>query len=184
LRKNYQIEIQWTAFPLHPDTPEEGLSLERLFQGRMVNIPELKARLKRVAESEGLSFGDRKMTYNSRLAQELAKWAERQGMGEPFHMAAFHAYFVDGTNIAKIPNLVNIAMSLGLPAKEAQEVLETRAFRSAVDSDWARSRENGITAVPTFMMRGMSVVGAQPYEVLERFMETNGVTRQRAAKVD
>ena len=40
------------------------------------------ARLKQVAEELGLTLGKRKKTYNSRLAQELAKWAESKGRGD------------------------------------------------------------------------------------------------------
>lgn len=175
MQKKHEIEIQWTAFPLHPDTPEEGLTLEKLFEGRMVNIPEIMDRLKRVADAEGLPLGQRTMTFNSRLAQELGKWAESKGKGELFHMEAFRVYFVDGVNIAKIPNLVDMAVSVGLPGKEAQEVLETRALRESVDSDWSRSREKGVTAVPTFRMNGRNLVGAQPYEVLEKFVIENRI---------
>ncbi len=90
-------------------------------------------------------------------------------------MEAFRVYFVDGVNIAKIPNLVDMAISVGLPGKEAQEVLETRALRESVDSDWSRSREKGVTAVPTFRMNGRNLVGAQPYEVLEKFVIENRI---------
>jgi len=109
-------------------------------------------------------------TYNSRLAQELGKWAESEEKGEPFHKAVFHAYFVDGINIAEISNLVKLAVSVGLSGREAQTVLEKRIFRDSVDSDWARSREMGITAVPTFMMKRKAVVGAQTYGLLEQFL--------------
>jgi hypothetical protein len=36
----------------------------------------MMASLKRAADKEGLPLGERKKTYNSRLAQELGKWAE------------------------------------------------------------------------------------------------------------
>ncbi len=62
--------------------------------------------LRITAEELGLPFGPRNKTYNSRLAQELGLWAEDQGKGEPFHMAAFHAYFADGLNLAKMPVLL------------------------------------------------------------------------------
>ena len=178
MRKNYEIEIQWTAFPLHPDTPEDGLALEELYQGRDIKIEEMMARLKMVADQEGLPLGRREKTYNSRLAQELGKWAESQGRGDEFHDAAFRAYFVDGKNIAKIPELFDLAVSLGLPGEEAQKVLETRAFKEAVDSDWSRSRSMGVTAVPTFVINQQAVVGAQPYEVLEKFMEANNIKKR------
>ncbi len=178
LRKNYEIEIRWTAFPLHPETPEDGLTLEELFAGRSVDIGKVMSRLKQVAHELGLPLGERKKTYNSRLAQELAKWAESKGKGDQFHEAVFRAYFVDGKNIGKAEEMVLLAKSVGLPDKEARRVLESRAFREAVDSDWSRAHAMGITAVPTFVIDQQAVVGAQPYEVLEQFLKTNHVKKR------
>ena len=143
-----------------------------------MDIPSMLDRLKRVAEDLGLPWGTRKMTYNSRLAQELGKWAEEKGRGDEFHDAVFRAYFVGGKNIGKKAVLVELAKKVGLPGKEAGEVLESRAFREAVDADWKLCMEMGITAVPTFMIDHQSAVGAQPYEVLEQFLENNGVEKR------
>ena len=178
MRENYEIDIRWTAFPLHPNTPEEGLTLEELFAGRFIDIGVVMAGLKKVADEEGLPFGERDMTYNSRLAQELGKWAESQGMGEPFHNAVFQAYFVEGRNIGKIQELVDVARSVGLSGEEAEQVLETRDFKAAVDSDWSRARGLGVTAVPTFLLDQRFVVGAQPYEVLEQLLTVSGIKRR------
>lgn len=144
----------------------------------MVNIEEVRARLKREADKLGLPFGERTKTYNSRLAQELGKWAEANGKGDAFHDAVFRAYFVDGRNIGKPAVLTEIAEGLGLPAEEARDVLENRRFRPAVDSDWALARTLGITAVPTFVFGGSFLVGAQPYEKLERLMIANQAPRR------
>jgi predicted DsbA family dithiol-disulfide isomerase len=178
LRQEYDIELRWTAFPLHPETPQEGRTLEALFEGRGINVEEVLSRLKRAAREAGLPFGDRKMTFNSRLAQELGKWAESKGKGSEYHNAAFRAYFVDGTNIGRPQELIDIAASVSLSAEEAAETLRTRSFREAVDRDWARSRAMGIRAVPTFVLKGQSLVGAQPYESLVRFVEISGVGRR------
>ena len=151
---------------MHPETSEEGLLLEDLFAGRAIDIPQMLRRMKAVAAEEGLPFGDRKKTFNSRRAQELAKWAESKGRGDAFHYAVFRAYFADGKNIAKTDNLIELAEALDLSGKEAQEVLKTSAFREAVDQDWMRSRRLRVTAVPTFFCDQQSVVGAQPYAVL------------------
>ncbi|MBU1015242.1 hypothetical protein KKI17_02290 [Patescibacteria group bacterium] len=40
-----------------------------------------------------------------------------------------------------------------------------------LDADWQRSREHGVTAVPTFSMGGRNLVGAQSYAVLEKFVQ-------------
>jgi predicted DsbA family dithiol-disulfide isomerase len=123
-------------------------------------------------------MGERTKTYNSRLAQELAKWAESQGKGDQFHEALFRAYYVDNKNIGKVEELVGLAMSIGLPEKEARSVLESRTYGEAVDADWSRSHALGVTGVPTFVIKDWRVVGAQPYEVLEQFLITNGARKR------
>ena len=180
LRENYDIEVRWTAFPLHPETPEDGLTIEELFRGRSIDLDAVKAHLKQVADELGLPLADREKTYNSRLAQELAKWAEMKGKGNAFHEAVFRAFFAEGKNIGNMDELIDIAKSVGLPEKEARPVLESRKFREAVDADWSRSHELGITAVPTFVVGRRAVVGAQPYEVLEQFLKTCGVKEREA----
>jgi hypothetical protein len=30
LQKEFDIQVRWIAFPLHPETPDEGLTLEEL----------------------------------------------------------------------------------------------------------------------------------------------------------
>ena len=149
--------------------------MEDLFSGRNIDIPQMLARLKQVAREVGLPFGDRKMTYNSRLAQEMGKWAEQQGKGDAFHDAAFRAYFADSRNIADINILTDLAASVGLDAKEANAMLAARPFRAAVDTDWTRAYESGVTAVPTFLFNGQTLVGAQPYNALASFMLQNNV---------
>ena len=167
LKKEHGVEVKMVHFPLHPETPAEGRSLEDLFAGRGYDIASMQAQMRARMAAEGLPYGDRKMTYNSRLAQELAKWAETQAGGEAIHAALFRAYFVDGRNIGDAEVLVQIAESVGLPGDKAREVLETRSFKAAVDADWQKSRAYGVTGVPTYVAGKRGVVGAQPYEVLE-----------------
>ncbi len=161
------MQVKWVHFPLHPDTPQEGKSLAELFAGRGYDIDKMQAQMRARMAAEGLPYGERKMTFNSRLAQELGKWADTQPGGEAIHDALFKAYFVDGLNIGDPDVLVEIAQSLGLPGDEAREVIEKRSFKAAIDADWDKSRSYGITGVPTFVAGGRGVVGAQPYEALE-----------------
>ena len=141
LRAAYQIGVKYTHFPLHPDTPEEGLTLEQLFAGRDIDIPAAKTRMVRQMADESLDYGDRTMTYNSRALADT---------------------------------LVKIAEQVGLHIDEAREVLDSRRFKEAVDADWQRSSELGVTGVPTFVAGGRVVVGAQPYEELENLVISAG----------
>lgn len=173
------MEIRWIAFPLHPETPPEGRDLEDLFRGRDIDIGAVLGRLQRVAADLGLPFGNRPRTYNSRMAQELGKWAEAQGLGHAFHLAAFKAYFADGLNIHQTDILAGIAESVGLDPAVAASVLADRRYREAVDADWARARDAGIHVVPTFALNGDLLEGAVPYESLVKLVERNGVARRK-----
>ena len=139
---------------------------------------EVRRRLEKAAEDFGVPFKGSDRLYNTRLAQELGLWAGSKGRGDEFHSAVFRAYFVDGRNIGDIPVLVELTSSVGLPADEAADVLETRAFKPAVDADWALSREKSITAVPTFLMKDDRLVGAQPYYDLERLLQSHGFPKR------
>jgi predicted DsbA family dithiol-disulfide isomerase len=110
------------------------------------------------------------MTYNSRLAQELGKWADTQPGGEVLHDALFRAYFVEARDISQPAVLLEIAQKVGLSVDGAREVLEKRTFKAVVDADWKLARQYGITGVPTFVVGRRGVVGAQPYEALEQLV--------------
>lgn len=164
--------VKWRAFPLHPDTPDQGLSLEALFakKGIFSDVNKIVAQLQATAAKFDLPMGNRKMTYNSRLAQEVGLWAEEKGKGHAFHMAAFSAYFVAGDNLAKKEVLLALIRSVGLDPGEGETVMDQRTFKDAVDADWELARTKAITAVPTFIMGLDRLVGAQPHAVLEKMV--------------
>ena len=166
----------WVHFPLHPDTPAEGMSLEELFRGRTVDLQAAHARLQALMDAEGLPYRPRTHTYNSRLAQEVAKWADTKPGGDAIHDALFSAYFVDGRNVGDAAVLIDVVRSVGLPADEAADALRERRYRADVDADWAKSRAYGVTGVPTFVSGGRGLVGAQPYEALVRLVGQRNAT--------
>jgi predicted DsbA family dithiol-disulfide isomerase len=127
----------------------------------------MKARM----AAEGLPYGERTRTYNSRLAQELGKWADTRPGGAAIHDALFRAYFAEARDISRPEVLLDVAERAGLPREGAREVLEQRTFRDAVDADWELARRYGITGVPTFVAGRHAVVGAQPYEALVQLVQ-------------
>jgi predicted DsbA family dithiol-disulfide isomerase len=178
LKAAFGIETKLVHFPLHPDTPVEGRSMAEFYAGRGIDPEAAYQRMKKLMDAEGLPYGRRTHTYNSRLAQELGKWADTQPGGEAIHDKLYQAYFVESRNIGDIDLLVEIAASVGLPADEARKVLEERRFSEAVDADWQKSHLYGVTGVPTFVADKHGVVGAQPYEVLEQLVEKAGAPRR------
>lgn len=164
LQREHGVELRWTVFPLHPETPNEGMELKDLFPGRQNEIEAMQDRLLKLAVAEGLSLVRRSHTYNSRLAQELGKWAETQSKFEAYQTAVYRAFFVKGRNIAQVGELVRIAESIGLSGDETREVLENGRFAAAVDADWQRARELDVTAVPTHICGHGRLVGFSPYD--------------------
>lgn len=171
LREEFELNIRWSVFPLHPETPEDGRELADLFAGRF-DIEAMMQRVYQVAEELGLPFGKRTRTYNSRRAQELGKWAEEQGTGDAFHMAVYHAYFVNGCNIALPEELVIIAASVGLDPDKARQAIDKTSYATHVDSDWRRAAELGVTAVPTGIYNKQALVGFQSYENYRKLITT------------
>ena len=178
LKRAFEVETKLVHFPLHPETPAEGRSMAELYAGRNVDPEAMYARMKTLMDAEGLPYGRRTHSYNSRLAQELGKWADTQPGGEAIHDALYRAYFVDARNIGDPEILVEIAQSVGLSGEEARAVLSERRFKGAVDADWAKSHAYGVTGVPTFVAARYGVVGAQPYEVLEQLLDKAGAAHR------
>ena len=163
--------MRWTHFPLHPETPDYGIPLEELFRGRGYDIQSMKQRMSALMTEENLAYGNRSHTYNSRLAQELAKWGESFPEGEALNLKLFEAYFAEGRNLAEPEVLLDVAKVAGLPLETAEEVIRQRSFRDAVDIDWKRAHELGVTGVPTFVSGNRGLVGAQPYEALVQLIQ-------------
>lgn len=169
LRQEFDLNIRWSVFPLHPNTPEEGMSLNDLFAGQM-DIEAMLARLKRVAAELELPFGDRSHTYNSRRAQELGKWAEEMGQGEAFHLAIYRAYFAEGADISRPEVLARIAGSIDLDPEKAGQILQDGLYVAAVNADWQRADALAVTAVPTAVYQDRQLVGYQSYDAFHNLI--------------
>ena len=57
--------------------------------------------------------------------------------------------------------------------------MKWKEFKKAVDQDWVRSYEIGITAVPTFVINHQALVGAQSYDALKQFLKSNDVKERK-----
>ena len=139
-----------------------------------MDLEAMHARMKGLMDAEGVLYGRRTHTYNSRTAQELAKWADSQPGFEAIHDALYRSYFVDALNLGDPGVLAGVAQSAGFPVNQVLEVLTERTFKNAVDADWEKARRYGITGVPSFLAAGHKLAGAHPYDVLAEFVRAAG----------
>ena len=165
-------------FPLHADTPAEGRTLQDMFGSGPEDIQAKNDRMRGLMAAEDLPFNDRSHTYNSRLAQEVGVWADTQSTSDAYHMAVYQTYFVENRNIGDPEVLLDLVKTAGMDVAAAKDVLENRTFKDAVDADWNKSREYGVTGVPTFVAGGQGCVGAQPYEAIAGMLEAAGAKKK------
>lgn len=170
LRQQLDFDLQWTAFPLHPETPQQGRLLSDLFAAHPGYMESMWPRLKAAAAELDLKFGERTETFNSRAASELACWAAEQNRAWPFHLAAYEAYFVHGKNLALPQVLKEITEQAGLPPEDVQLIIDERRYADQVDQDWARCAHRGVRAVPTIDDGKRQLVGFQSDAAMAEFL--------------
>ena len=109
IEKIYVLTPHWAHFPLHPDTPDAGILLEELFNGRDYDIQAKTHRMYALMVEKNLAYGNRSHTINSRLAQELSKLGESFPEGAVLNLKLFEAYFVNGLKLAEPDLLLDVA---------------------------------------------------------------------------
>lgn len=131
-----------------------------------------RSQFEQVAAAEGLEYGARTHWYNSVPAHQAALWADQNGDGEAFRRAVYRAYFVDGLNIASTDVLVRLAEDAGLASSELRAALADGRFRGRVEEQFEFARAAEVTGVPAYVAGRYMMVGAQPYEVFQRLIDT------------
>lgn len=150
------LTVQYIYFPLHPETPVTGMTLEKLFAGRGLDVSRSQEQLASMMRGEGLVYGPRTHTYNSRRAQQLVKYIEKLDADEDlaqvrqFRDGVFMAYFGRGKNIADPGVLQGICRQIVMEEFDVEQALSDTTAAAAVDDDWAYCRKMNLSGVPAF----------------------------------
>ena len=102
----------------------------------------------------------------------IIQFAKTKNLGDAIEEALFKAYFMEGKNIDSKTELIEIAMSIGLNAEEAEMVLDEKQFSEQVEFDAYEAQQIGVRGVPFFVFnRKFGISGAQPLEVFTRTLK-------------
>jgi predicted DsbA family dithiol-disulfide isomerase len=167
LEEHYDVALQWHSFELRPDgaPPMPPEYRKRIIAGR----PMLQ---KRAREQYGLAMNPGPLDTNSRPALVLEKYAETQGKGATFHVAAMRAYWEQGRDIGDLAVLREVAEAVGLNTKDFEQILTSEAFNEQVNADEEMAHEYGLTGVPAIIFANRYLVmGAQPYQTMKQVVE-------------
>jgi predicted DsbA family dithiol-disulfide isomerase len=180
LLDEFDLDLDWHGFELHPKTPRGGLPLQALFPG--AHLPSLHERTRRFgAEFDVVGFTPPDRLQNTRRALAIAEWAREAGHLEAYRRAAFDAHWRAGKNLENDADLREIVRSVGLDPELALLRADDPEMLRRVDERQANARAAGVTGIPTFEIRSRRVVGCQPYPVLAALAEQTLVPRRDRA---
>ena len=166
LKKEYDLDVEWRPFEIHPETPKGGALIDELpFPKGYLEMAF--ANVKRLADEDGLTLKFVDKLPNSRLALYISEFARKMGKFEEFHKLVLEAYWIEGKDIGDINLLLDLAELVGLNKNEIENYLNTDKPFKVLQKTLKELRLYGINGVPTFNIEERLIVGAQPYEIFK-----------------
>jgi predicted DsbA family dithiol-disulfide isomerase len=168
--------VLYRAFELDPNVPKDGPPLVDYLAnkfGDRSRVQAAHARLSTAGAELGIDFRWSLMQRaNTFDAHRLLLWALRtEGPAAQGRLkrALLQAYFTDGRDVTDAEVLADLAAEAGLDRATAATALASGAEADAVRAEEAAAHQNGIAAVPTFVIEGRWMLqGAMETEKWER----------------
>jgi predicted DsbA family dithiol-disulfide isomerase len=166
-RREFDADVVWLPFDLHPEYPPEGISLAELH--RRYGIADRDPLHDRFAAA-GLEYNRPDIVPNTRLALRLSELARERGLHEQFHDRLMDAYWSEATDIGDPDELRRLAADVGLAADDVERVIEDPSvYLEVVEASTHEAHSFGINGIPAFLLdQRLLVLGAQPLEVFRR----------------
>jgi predicted DsbA family dithiol-disulfide isomerase len=168
-RREFDAEVVWLPFDLHPEYPPEGIPLADLHRRYGIRSGEEDPLGPRF-EAAGLEYNRPETVPNTRLALRLSELARDRGLHEAFHDRLMDAYWAEATNIGDPDRLRRLAAEVGLDAEEVEDVIaDPSTYLDVVEASTREAQSMGINAIPAFVLdRRLIVLGAQPLAVFRQ----------------
>jgi len=168
-RREFDADLVWLPFDLHPEYPPEGIPLADLHRRYGIGVGDEDPNRARFA-AVGLAYNRPDIVPNTKLALRLGELARELGLHEPFHDRLMDAYWSEATDIGDPAELRRLATEVGLDVAETDRVLaDPTAYLDVVEGSTHQAYTSGINAVPAFLLdRRLVVLGAHPIETFRR----------------
>jgi predicted DsbA family dithiol-disulfide isomerase len=174
----FELDLHWHPFELNPNMPAEGQDIGEHLQQKYGASSEqsqiTRQRMADIGASLGFEFagGEGMRMVNTFRAHQLLHWAGEKGCQTELKLALFRAHFTQGKDVNDIKVLIELATELGLPAEEAAAVLADKSRAQAVRAEQRHWLEQGIQAVPCFLINQQYLVqGAQDATAFGRMLD-------------
>lgn len=171
-------DIQWHAFELNPNMPQEGQNLrEHLMEKYGITLEQSEANRERISQM-GLesgftfNFADDGIMINSFDCHRLLTWAKEEGKQTALKLALFEAHFSDNKRLNDETQLLGVVAEVGLETERAKAILASDEYAEAVRQEQSRMHQMGISSVPTFIVnQKYAINGGQPSAVFKQALQ-------------
>lgn len=172
LKPEFDIELEWRGFEIHPEWPLEGMPAERFYQSRGPQWREAVWRnIDAMAAEIQLPMKAPSILSNSRLALEVAEFAIESRLGEAYEERVYRAYFQEGANIGDPAVVKALAREAGIDSAALEEALHSRKYELKLKNSVMAAHSRDVTGVPTFFIGEFPLVGAQSVDVMRRVLK-------------
>jgi len=177
LSEEIAIQSNWRPFEIHPETPQEGLSIGR-FPTEIVE--RLNDNIQSLAAELNIEFRMPRKLANSRLALLGGEIAREAGKFEAYHEAVFRVYFQLDQDIGDLDVLAQIAEAVGLGADDFGESMREKRHQQALQVAHEQALSMGIMAVPSFVLPDAGVItGVQSCSQMKQLIERSGSSQKK-----
>ena len=169
VRREFDADLLWLPFDLHPEYPPQGIPLAELHRRYGLGVGDDDPNRERFAAA-GLVYNRPEIVPNTRLALRLTELARELGFHEPFHHRLMDAYWSEATDIGEPNDLRRLAAEIGLDSEDVEHAInDPTAYLDRVEGSTQHAYSLGINAVPAFLLdRQLIVLGAYPIETFRR----------------
>jgi len=173
-----EVDVHWRSFELDPRAPRrrDGDRLGHLAAKYGIDRDQAEAMDRRITEAGREAGLDLRLaatqggsTFDAHRLLHLAAAHDRAG---DLKERLLRAHFTEGEPIGDTAVLARLAVEVGLPAAEVDDVLGGDRYADAVRADERLARDLGASAVPFFVIdETYGIAGAQPSEVFLNVLE-------------
>jgi predicted DsbA family dithiol-disulfide isomerase len=170
---DYEAEISWKPFQLHPELQKEGMEKNAFLLKKFgLQGANLFDQIKSVADSESLEMNPDQITNipNTVDVHRLMWFAKKQNKDLQLAVSLFEAYFTAGRDFSQTETLLDLAEACGLSRTETKTFLTSEEGKKEVLDEEKMYREAGINAVPTFIINDKYMI--QGAQTAEAFLDT------------
>ncbi|MFX1340917.1 MAG: DsbA family protein [Promethearchaeota archaeon] len=170
LKEQFNFDVEWRPFELHPEIPKGGITLNQLPFLRDY-LEMVLTNVKRLADEDGLEVKFTEKLPNSQLALYVSEFARKEGKFDEFHKLVFEKYWKEGNDIGDLSLLLDLAESIGLDQSKIEDYIKSDEPREKLRKYLLEIRSYGINGVPAFIIGEQIIFGAQPYEVFKNVIK-------------